>query len=138
MRKINYPLIVSDFDGTLVRADGTISERNKKAIAEYVAAGGKFAISTGRMPSGILRRARELGLTGAVCCCQGAIIMDIESGKVLSEGRLSYETTLRACEKMEALDLHIHLYDDKEYYCNKADAALTYYETAVGNTAKLV
>ena len=33
MRKINYPLIVSDFDGTLVNADGTISEKNKKAIA---------------------------------------------------------------------------------------------------------
>ena len=68
MRRINYPLIVSDFDGTLVNNDGTISEKNKKAIAEYVAAGGAFAISTGRLPSGILSRAQELGLSGKVCC----------------------------------------------------------------------
>ena len=34
MRKINYPLIVSDFDGTLVNANGTISEKNKKAIVK--------------------------------------------------------------------------------------------------------
>ena len=36
MRKIKYDLIVSDFDGTLVCEDGTISNENKKAIAEYI------------------------------------------------------------------------------------------------------
>ena len=61
MRKINYQLIVSDFDGTLVNDDGTISDQNKQAIADYVAAGGAFAISTGRLPDGILKRAKELG-----------------------------------------------------------------------------
>ena len=49
MRQIKYPLIVSDFDGTLVNKDGTICESNKKAISEYIAAGGAFAISTGRL-----------------------------------------------------------------------------------------
>ncbi len=131
MRKINYPLIVSDFDGTLVKKDGTISEKNKKAIDEYVATGGRFAISTGRMPAGILNRARELGLKGMVCCCQGAIIVDIESGKVISDGRVSHETTLKACEIMEELGLHIHVYDLWEYYVNMEDDHLDYYENAV-------
>ena len=36
MRKINYPLIVSDFDGTLVKKDGTISEENRRAIDEFI------------------------------------------------------------------------------------------------------
>ena len=36
MRKINYPLIVSDFDGTLVKKDGAIDEYNKEMIKEYV------------------------------------------------------------------------------------------------------
>ena len=61
MRKIKYPLVISDFDGTLVKANGEISEETKKAIAEYIAAGGAFAISTGRLPAGILPCARELG-----------------------------------------------------------------------------
>ena len=94
MRKINYPLIVSDFDGTLVNSDGSISEKNKKAITEYVEAGGAFAISTGRLPGGILPRVKELGLKGKVCCCQGAIIIDAESKEVLLEGKLSLESTL--------------------------------------------
>ena len=135
MRKIKYPLVISDFDGTLVKANGEISEENKKAIAEYIAAGGAFAISTGRLPAGILPRARELGLKGLVCCCQGAIVIDIESGEVVFEKTLSMQSTLTACRKMEELDLHIHLYDLWEYYSNKDDEPLKYYENAVRRKA---
>ena len=138
MRKINYPLIVSDFDGTLVNADGTISEKNKKAIAEYVEAGGVFALSTGRLPAGILTRAKELGLTGKVCCCQGAIILDIETKEVLMEGKLSLESTIAACKKMEQLDLHIHAYDLWDFYVNKDDEALEIYKRLVKTTPTLV
>lgn len=138
MQQIDYPLIVSDFDGTLVKKDGTIDENNKKTIAQYVDAGGAFAISTGRMPAGILPRARELGLKGMVSCCQGAIILDIESGNIISEGRLSYETTLAVVKKMEEMGLHIHVYDTWDYYCNMDDDALKLYEAAVRSKAKLV
>ena len=138
MKKINYPLIVSDFDGTLVHKDGTISNENKEKISAYIQAGGKFAISTGRLPVGILPRVRELGLTGMVCCCQGAIIMDIETGQPILEGKLSYETTLAIVEKMEELNLHIHLYDAWEYYSNRDDDGLKFYEKAVRVKAKLV
>lgn len=138
MRKIKYPLIVSDFDGTLVNDDGTIAESNKKAINEYIAAGGTFAISTGRMPAGILARARELGLKGLVCCCQGANIMDIESGEMLLEGRISPETTYEICKKMEDLHLHIHVYDSWDFYCNMDDEPLRLYEKAVRTKAVLV
>lgn len=138
MRQIKYPLIVSDFDGTLVNKDGTISEENKKAISEYIAAGGVFAISTGRLPVGILPRARELGLKGMVSCCQGAIILDIESGKAILENRIPFETTLAIVRKMEEMGLHIHVYDSWEYYCNMDDDALKFYESAVRVKAKLV
>lgn len=138
MRKIKYPLIVSDFDGTLVREDGTISQRNKEAIKAYVNAGGKFAISTGRMPAGVISHAQELGLTGNVCCCQGAIIMDIQTKELILEGRLSLESTIAGCKKMEELGLHVHVYDLWEYYSNMDDAALKMYERAVRSKAKLV
>lgn len=138
MRKIKYPLIVSDFDGTLVNDDGTITESNKIAINEYIAAGGVFAISTGRMPAGILPRAKELGLKGIVSCCQGANILDIESGEMIMEGRISPETTYAICKKMEDLGLHIHVYDSWEFYCNMDDEALKMYEYAVRTKATLV
>ncbi len=136
MRKLNYPLIVSDFDGTLVNADGTISEENKRAIADYTSAGGVFAISTGRLPSGILPHARELGLKGKVCCCQGAVIVDIQTLEVMLAGRLSTENTAKACQQMQSLGLHVHIYDLWEFYANKSDEFLSVYESLTGTKAK--
>ena len=128
MRKINYSLIISDFDGTLVCENGTIGDKNKTTIAQYVKDGGNFAISTGRLHYGILPRAQELGLTGAISCCQGALIMDLATGKPLLNGTFTNEQTIEMCRQMEALDLHIHLYDFDEYYVNMDDDALKIYE----------
>ena len=138
MRKINYKMIVSDFDGTLVQGDGKVSEKNIKAINDYIDAGGVFVISTGRVPSAILSRARELGLKGLVSCCQGTIILDIESGNMLFDQRLPEKTTVDACREMEKLGLHIHAYDLWEYYSNIDDEMLRYYQDITETKANLV
>lgn len=54
MRKINYKLIVSDFDGTLIDDNQKIPQKVRKAISEYVECGGIFAVCTGRMLCSIL------------------------------------------------------------------------------------
>ena len=41
-------LLVSDIDGTLIGADQQIPQANRDAIAQYCAAGGRFAIASGR------------------------------------------------------------------------------------------
>ena len=138
VRKINYKMIVSDFDGTLVQGDDNVSEKNIKAINEYIDAGGVFVISTGRVPAAILSRARELGLKGLISCCQGTIILDIESGKILFDKRLSQETTVTACREMEKLGLHIHAYDLWEYYSNIDDEMLRYYQDITKTKANLI
>ena len=83
MKKINYKLIVSDFDGTLIDDNQQIPQKVVNAINEYVACGGIFAVCTGRMLRSILPRVRELGLKGLVIANQGAVIADIESGNVI-------------------------------------------------------
>lgn len=138
MQKINYGLIVSDFDGTLVNNDGTILDKTKERIADYQKAGGKFAISTGRLPKGILDRAREVGLKGAVSCCQGAVIVDIETKNVLFQGFIPNAVAVQVCKKMEEMDLHIHVYTTWEFYCNKNDWALEYYQSLTHTKANLV
>ena len=138
MQKIKYPLIVTDFDGTLVKSDGTISENTRNAIAEYIKNGGHFSISTGRMPSGILPRARELGLHGMLCCGQGSVIVDIDTEEAVFKNRLPNQTAVAICKKMEALGLHIHVYTLWDYYSNMDDEALKYYEKVVKNKAIVV
>ena len=138
MRKINYPLIISDFDGTLANDDSTVSKENKEAIERYVAAGGKFALSSGRLPYGCLHIVRSLGLKGPLACGQGAIVVDIESGQPIFSSAIDVETTVEICKKMEELGLHIHVYDLWEYHSNMDDMPLKMYEKAVGVKANLI
>lgn len=138
MQKINYGLIISDFDGTLVNEDGTITAENKQTITAYCENGGKFAISTGRLPGGILRRAQELGLQGAISCCQGSIILDIQSQEILYNDSIPNDVSIQICEKLESMGVHVHAYDLWEYFCNKDDDALKLYERLTQTKANLI
>ena len=87
---LQYKLIVSDFDGTLRRSEGGISEGNIRAVGDYVAAGGIFALCTGRMMSSILPYAQKLHLSGLVTAYQGAMIRNIESGEIVRDCRIAW------------------------------------------------
>ena len=138
MKKIRYPLIVSDFDGTLANGKSEISARTEQTVREYVLSGGTFGICTGRMLTSILPRARSLGLKGLVAAYQGAVIADIESGKVLLEGGLTVAEGIEICEAFEQMGLHIHLYELNGFYANMDDEALHLYERICGVKAEVV
>ena len=136
---MKYNIFLSDFDGTLVRGDGTVSEKNKQAIAKYRAAGGVFAVVTGRALSSILPRLKELGLTdGLAVAFQGAVIADAGTGKVIKAGGFSQEGAIRAIRALEAENHHIHIYTVDEFYCNRDDEPLHVYERICGIKAEVV
>ncbi len=137
MRKINYSLIVSDFDGTLAREDLTVSEATKKKIEDYRKQGGHFAISTGRLPAAILSKAKNLGLKGAVACCHGALIMDIESGETIYGNFIPNAEAVEICERLESFGLHVQVYSQWEYYSNKDNDKLAWYERLTDTKAIL-
>ncbi len=126
---MRYPLFISDFDGTLVRADGTVSERNIRAIREYRRAGGTFVICTGRMLASILPRLKELGLEdGLVIALQGAIVADVRTGKLIKDGAFSRAGAHDVLTFMEAQGWHIHMYVGDKIYANRRDGLLDAYE----------
>ena len=125
---LHYKLIVSDFDGTLRRTEGGISEGNIRAVGDYVRAGGVFALCSGRMMSSILPYARELHLRGLVTAYQGAMICDIESGEVLRDCRISCEDAQEICSFLQSMGRHIHVYDGNDLYVNRDDDFRAWYE----------
>lgn len=136
---MKYNIFLSDFDGTLVRGDGTVSEKNKQAIAKYRAAGGVFTVVTGRALSSILPRLKELGLTdGLAVAFQGAVIADAGTGKVIKAGGFSQEGAIRAIRALEAENHHIHIYTVDKFYCNRDDEPLHVYERICGIKAEVV
>ncbi len=132
---MKYRLFVSDFDGTLVRSDGSISQKNIAAIAKYRAAGGVFAVCTGRMLVSILPRLKELGLEeGYVVAFQGAQIYDLTRRTLIKDSAFEEEDALAVIRFLEGKNLHIHIYAEGKLYANRRDGLLEVYEKVCGVT----
>ena len=135
---MKYRLFCSDFDGTLVRADGTISNETKKEIARYTAAGGIFTVVTGRMTSSILPRVREFTEEGIVISYQGAVISDIKTGKILKTACFQEDEALKAVRLLEEENHHIHVYTDEGLFVNRRDEMLGEYERICAVTGTVI
>ena len=132
MNSLQYKLIVSDFDGTLLRSDGEIAPETLAAIEKYQSFGGCFSLCTGRTLASALPIARRLGLTGLVACFQGSVIADIATGVLIEDGYIESSGAAEICRFLEGLGQHIHVYDTQAFYANKDNAALKEYERIVG------
>ncbi len=130
---MKYPLFFSDFDGTLVRDDGIVSERNIQAIKRYQKEGGRFAVCTGRAPVSILPRVRGMGMTeGLVVSFHGATVTDIKTGEHLKNDGFTDDEARRLVKELEAGGKHFHMYTADHFYCNFEDEFLHMYEKVVG------
>ncbi|MDE7168508.1 MAG: Cof-type HAD-IIB family hydrolase [Clostridia bacterium] len=140
MKKINYGLIVSDFDGTLIDDNQQILPEVRTAIENYIACGGIFAVCTGRMTCCILPRVRELGLKGLVVAYQGTVIADIESGNVIKNGGISSDGIAEICRNIKELGQPVNVYSGDDLYTDipKDNEYLQKYERIVGIDAQYV
>jgi len=75
----SYRLIVSDIDGTLIGADGVISENNVAALRRASDRGVRVALCTGRVLAAALRFVERLGLDGYHIFSDGALVRNPET-----------------------------------------------------------
>ena len=138
MKKLNCKLIVSDFDGTLANSQNGVPAEVVRAINSYVDDGGIFALCTGRILPSILPRARELGLKGLAVACQGSVIADIESGKVIKSVGFSPAQTAEICAVLEEMNTNVQAYHLNGFYSDlPADNEyLQLYQSIIGVEAE--
>lgn len=87
-------LAAIDLDGTLLRSDGTISPRTRAAARAAVAAGVEIVIVTARGPRTVGELAADLGVRGEAICSNGAIVLDLDSGRILRMRTIETEVAL--------------------------------------------
>jgi hydroxymethylpyrimidine pyrophosphatase-like HAD family hydrolase len=71
-----YRIAAIDLDGTLFRADGSVSARTRESLRRATLAGILPVIVTARPPRRIRDYCELLALTGPAVCCNGAITYD--------------------------------------------------------------
>lgn len=131
MKKVlNYKLVASDLDGTLLKDDKTVDPATRESIQKYIAAGGKFCICTGRMLPSVEQIAADLGVSGLATSYAGALVSDLSTGKILYENSLSAAEAAEIAEFVEQDDVHLQFYTGRTYYVNRDDQMLARYETS--------
>jgi Cof subfamily protein (haloacid dehalogenase superfamily) len=75
-------LVATDLDGTIIRGDGTISDRTVAAFARVEAAGARFVLVTGRPPGWMRDIAAIFGHRGTAIGANGALAYDMETDTV--------------------------------------------------------
>jgi Cof subfamily protein (haloacid dehalogenase superfamily) len=86
-------LLATDLDGTLLRTDGTVSERTRRALDAAIAAGVAVVLVTGRPPHTLKQAAHAAGLTGLAVCSNGAIVYDLDRDEIVRHTPLPVEAT---------------------------------------------
>jgi Cof subfamily protein (haloacid dehalogenase superfamily) len=108
-------LIALDLDDTLLRADLTISEPNKRALAEASSRGIRVVLASGRNLHSMRGYAEELGLFGPgdyMICSNGAEIVHAASGRVLDERRLGPELCREVAREIEERGFPWQIYEE--------------------------
>lgn len=116
---MKYKVLALDFDGTLLRSDGTVSVRTLNAIKKFRDAGGKAFLCTGRMFAAIRPEAEKVGLTGDVYCYQGAALYDVTSGVRKAHVPVPNKYVNDICTYFEEKNIYFQTYFDDVVFCEK-------------------
>lgn len=99
---MSFRAIATDLDGTLVRSDGTVSERTRRAVLAAEDAGLLFVIATGRPPRWIPPIVEQLGDRGLVVTANGASVYDAAAHELVERTDLSIEVAAELVDELEA------------------------------------
>jgi Cof subfamily protein (haloacid dehalogenase superfamily) len=97
-----YKLIATDLDGTLLRSDGSVSDRTREALAAAAAAGAAHLVVTGRAVPWTRHILDDLGYRGLAVCGQGGQVYDAGKHRLLTSVPLDREPAVTALAKIEA------------------------------------
>jgi len=95
-------LVASDLDGTLLRPDGTVSQRTRAAIEQVLAAGITFVVVSGRPSRSVREIAARAGLRGLAICANGALVYDLDADVVVAATPLAAAVGRRLVTELAA------------------------------------
>jgi len=91
-------LFATDLDGTLLRSDKSISDRTAMAMRSALAAGIEIVWATARAVQSVTHFAAGCGFTGIAICANGALVLDLATGKISRTSFMDEQATAIAMD----------------------------------------
>ena len=76
-------VVACDLDGTLLRSDGTLDERSRRALAAVQGAGALLVLCTARPSRWMRPLTQATGHSGVAICANGAVVWDLHAEALL-------------------------------------------------------
>ncbi len=95
-------LVATDLDGTLIRSDGSVSERSRAALVAADEAGIGVVIVTARPPRWVDALADLVSGHGTVLCGNGAFVYDVPSRTVVADTGFGHQELVGLVEGLRA------------------------------------
>lgn len=111
-------LVVLDVDGTLLRADGTLSTANAEAVVATEAAGVRVMLATGKTAASVLAHHRRMGLTTPIVCSQGAVVAEAD-GTIRSSRFVAPDSVRRGLALADRLGIETFVYAGATVYASR-------------------
>jgi hypothetical protein len=96
-------LIATDLDGTLLRADGTVSPRTRAALADAQAHGIQIVVCTARPVRWMRGLAEQGGIGGIAVCANGAVLWDLAADALVGSFPIASETAHDVVSRLRPL-----------------------------------
>ena len=96
-------LIATDLDGTLLRADGSVSPRTRAALADAQARGIQIVVCTARPVRWMRGLAEAGGIAGTAVCANGAVLWDLAAEALVGSFPIACETAYEVVSRLRPL-----------------------------------
>ncbi|WP_455543401.1 HAD family hydrolase [Intestinibacter sp.] len=125
---MEYKLIVSDMDGTLLGDNHKITEENKIALRKALEKGIKIVPASGRIYNSAREHFDFLDINTPLIACNGAIIKETKTNKLIYKNSIPNDTCLKIIDVFERNKVYYQLYSENTMMCknlSKADQKKT-------------
>lgn len=127
-------LLFSDLDGTLLNNESRVSPGTKAFLDDFLAAGNKLILSSGRPLLSVLEVKRDAGLTQSgifLSCNNGTLVYDCDRACSVLEKRLPLSYISYLQKQASAYGLHIQTYRDDAVISPADDAEIRFYRQKI-------
>ena len=127
MKKVEYKLMATDIDGTLVDKNSRLTDETIEAIRLAVGRGLIFTVCTGRSIQGVQRINELIGLDLPYITYNGAMVVMGSSKKILYEERMSPHDSKLVYDLGKKYDTDMIIWAENKLYASKIDEKTTSY-----------
>ncbi len=127
-------LLFTDLDGTLLNNASQVSPGTRAFLNEFLAAGNRLILSSGRPKDSVLEVKNRAGLSQPgilLSCYNGAQIYDCDSRRTIMAKRLPLSYVSYLQEQAANYDLHIQTYQENAVVSPADDEEIRFYRVRI-------